>query len=169
MSELLGQPRVLLLSLFVKPMLLHAAASIVAAVATATAAAAPVTPAPSDTAAATTNLSASSSPNTEFGAAGAYDQLVLARFWEPQAHKCSSWGARNLTLHGLWPQYASHHPHAPKGLPGDWPQFCGKSQLTFWQKVQPLQKSVAAVFKQQWASVAPDYVAGTLGQHVGRH
>ena len=69
-----------------------------------------------------------SGPNGEFGAAGVYDSLVLARFWEPQAHSCASWGGSNLTLHGLWPQYSTHHTAgAPTGLPGDWPQFCGKS------------------------------------------
>eukprot|EP01052_Picozoa_sp_SAG31_P006798 SAG31_NODE_317_length_17813_cov_5.788585_5_plen_242_part_00 len=106
-----------------------------------------------------------SDPNAQFGSSGQYDQLVLARFWEPQAHPCGSFGAQNLTLHGLWPQYARHHPGAPGNLPGDWPQFCGKNDSKFWNLIQPLQAAVAASFNQQWSSLAPDYASGTLGQH----
>ena len=109
---------------------------------------------------------AGSSPATQFGTAGAYDSLVLARFWEPQAHPCNSFGGRgNLTLHGLWPQYSKHHRPAPQGLPGDWPQYCGKHSSPFWSRVQPVQSGVAAAFMEQWSSVAPDYASGSLAQH----
>ena len=47
------------------------------------------------------SLRFASSPTTEFGVAGEYDSLVLARFWEPQAYPCGSFGGEgNLTLHG---------------------------------------------------------------------
>lgn len=107
-----------------------------------------------------------SASTTQFGAAGSYDSLVLARFWEPQAHPCGTFGGEgNLTLHGLWPQYATHHTPAPHGLPGDWPQYCGKNSSAFWGQVQPVSPGVAAAFSAEWAVLAPDYVAGTLAQH----
>eukprot|EP01049_Picozoa_sp_SAG25_P004278 SAG25_NODE_266_length_10666_cov_14.508943_9_plen_320_part_00 len=107
-----------------------------------------------------------SSPTSQFGVAGVYDSLVLARFWEPQAHPCGSFGGQgNLTLHGLWPQYSSHHTPAPKGLPGDWPQYCGKAHPSFWSKVQRVNVKVANAFMSRWSSVAPDYATGTLAQH----
>lgn len=102
-------------------------------------------------------------PVFPFGIPGEFDTLVLARFWQPQSALCGTFGAQNLTLHGLWPQYDESRSNA-KHTNQSWPQYCGKDDAAHWDVVDPVQASVAADFDSAWRERAPLYPSG-LAQH----
>jgi len=106
----------------------------------------------------------------DYGTAGQFDFYVFAQSWPAQFCQdhmswpgCSNptaWQAHNLTLHGMWPNYAkSQSGH-------DWPQCCDS---TYGSDIDP---AVAAALLPLWETYWPneeDPTGGDLNNSLWNH
>lgn len=64
----------------------------------------------------------------------------------------------------MFPSATGDQYDTPKNDQG-WPQFCGKSNSSFWSYAQNIDSGVKAKMQPDWERVAPGYAYDTLATH----
>ena len=109
---------------------------------------------------------------------GVFEEWVYALEFQPAwaqgdcasnvtAHLNGSLAARELSIHGLWPNYnSSLHDDA------SWPQFCKNATLDFTvcnpscsEALCQISAGTRAAMAARWAARYPEYAYGSLAEH----